>query len=270
MCGILGVSFQEGSTVKNEALIKSIVKSLFEASMERGYDATGIAYVNGNKIIVVKDNIRASLFVRSEEFIKSCEDNITFPHGYMASKRLVSIIGHCRMETKGSHTIRHNNHPIIADNIIGVHNGIISNDDSLFACYDLPRKGRVDSEIIFRLINHFINSYGTNTPEAIIKTTSLIYGSFACAFVSSRNPYMLWLFRNNSPTTVYNYPKTGMIAFASSKDYLDGAIAKYEQTQVGEPKEIKFPINHGMGINLFTRSIYRFRLTEVGIEGCVL
>ena len=61
---------------------------------------------------------------------------------------------HVRDFTKGHPEIAANNHPIRHGTVVGIHNGIIENDDELLARYGIERaepQMTVDSEAIFAL-----------------------------------------------------------------------------------------------------------------------
>ena len=62
---------------------------------------------------------------------------------------------HVRDYTKGTPDIEVNNHPIRHGSVVGVHNGVIENDDELLARYGVERAApqmTVDSEAIFALM----------------------------------------------------------------------------------------------------------------------
>ena len=64
---------------------------------------------------------------------------------------------HVRDYTKGHPRIEANNHPIRHGAVVGIHNGIIVNDEEIFARYGFPRaepEMTVDSEAIFALAEH--------------------------------------------------------------------------------------------------------------------
>ena len=58
-------------------------------------------------------------------------------------------MGHARMVTNGSAESHENNQPVILDGIVCIHNGIIVNDEQLWAAHpDLQRKYEVDTEVL--------------------------------------------------------------------------------------------------------------------------
>jgi len=65
-----------------------------------------------------------------------------------------TAILHTRWATKGATTNNLNNHPIDVHGIVGVHNGVLNNDDAIFDLLGSERFGEVDSEAAFALLNH--------------------------------------------------------------------------------------------------------------------
>lgn len=258
MCGILGISFQNECTMGNTELVKYLLRGLLAESQVRGSDATGVAFVSEENVAVLKNDVGARELLADDAFGTACEE-------YINLDKTISIIGHTRMKTKGTETDRHNNHPIITDNIVGVHNGIISNDDKLFEKFQkrydtFKRKGRVDSEIIFRLIDHFVYVRKKKMIDAIHSTMVLLKGSTACALVDRGKPHLLWLFRDFNPIDIYNYIKCGVIIFASDEKFIQNAVGDTGRRELGKPIKIHLPMHYCMVINLKTNSAYKFKL----------
>jgi len=71
------------------------------------------------------------------------------------------FIGHTRFATHGSPTIMLNNHPVKHDNIIGVHNGVLTNHADILSVTgrDNPLT-EVDSEAIFAAVNRWGHKKG--------------------------------------------------------------------------------------------------------------
>ena len=258
MCAIFGIGFMNESTVDNKEPVKRLLERLLLASAPRGRRATGVAFVSDKEIAVLKSDVEADKFVDLKEYNEACEKYIN-PCKALGRERTISIIGHCRWPTKGSVEIRDNNHPIIADNVVGVHNGVISNDDILFNRFGLPRRGRVDSEVIFQLLNFYIHCKQSSVVNSIQISCGMLNGDFACAFVDSTNPYMLWLFRDFNPLYVQHFEDDGLIIFASNPDYIDSAV---KGTLLGPSTSIGVPSDSGMGINLFSNTQHTFDLLE--------
>ena len=99
------------------------------------------------------------------------------------------MLVHVRDYTKGHPTIAANNHPVRHGHVTGVHNGIIVNDDELFARHGLARaepEMTVDSEAIFALVDE----HGTHR-----ETVEQLVGAMAAAWVDDREPDVLHLAR---------------------------------------------------------------------------
>ena len=263
MCGILGIAFLSGHKVKDPELQKTLLKRLLVRSKIRGSDATGVAFVSHSNIAVIKHNINAIDFINTDFYAEAIER-------YLDGKdksfgRTDIILGHTRLQTKGSHHDRNNNHPVVGGKIIGIHNGNISNDDILFDEYIkvfpdvFKRKAWVDTEIIFRLINHYRHFVGLPIYEAILATSDAITGSYACAFIDAGSPWMLYLFRDYSPTDVFHYPKCGLVIFASTEYFVSKAVAGLG---LGDSIQIKYDRESCLTINTISNTFNRFPLNK--------
>lgn len=135
MCGIAGYSFSQRSRVDRTLA----AQALFAGIAERGADAVGYAYRSRDGGVEVhKQRTGASAVI----------DSVHVPQE--AQQALL----HVRDYTKGHPTIEHNNHPIRHGEVVGIHNGIIENDDDLFGFHGIARahpQMTVDSEVIFAL-----------------------------------------------------------------------------------------------------------------------
>src|SRR5579862_5386673 len=142
MCGIAGYSLRERSGIERTLA----AQALLAAIAERGADAVGYAYRAPGEAYptVVKQRTPASLLL----------DRVSVPAG--AGQLLV----HVRDYTKGHPSIAANNHPVRHGPVVGIHNGIIVNDDDLLdplACARVEPEMTVDSEAIFAIAAHSRN-----------------------------------------------------------------------------------------------------------------
>jgi glucosamine 6-phosphate synthetase-like amidotransferase/phosphosugar isomerase protein len=88
---------------------------------------------------------------------------------------------HVRDYTKGHPTISANNHPIRHGSVVGIHNGIIENDEEIFAHYRFDRaepEMTVDSEAIFALME---------ATEGDHRALEQLYGAMATAWLDERD-----------------------------------------------------------------------------------
>src|SRR5690348_11838128 len=110
MCGIAGYSVRTGSSLDRTLA----AQALLAAIAERGADAVGYAYRRADDpyATVVKQRTPASELL----------ERVTVPGN--ATQLLV----HVRDYTKGHPSINANNHPVRHGPVIGIHNGIITNE----------------------------------------------------------------------------------------------------------------------------------------------
>jgi glucosamine 6-phosphate synthetase-like amidotransferase/phosphosugar isomerase protein len=96
---------------------------------------------------------------------------------------------HVRDYTKGHPTILANNHPIRHGSVVGIHNGIILNDEEILARHAITRAEpdmTVDSEAIFALMEL------TQSDHAALEQ---LHGSMATAWIDERVEGRLYLAR---------------------------------------------------------------------------
>jgi glucosamine 6-phosphate synthetase-like amidotransferase/phosphosugar isomerase protein len=99
------------------------------------------------------------------------------------------LLVHVRDYTKGHPSIPANNHPVRHGPVIGIHNGIIVNDDELLADHDCARaepRMTVDSEAIFALAAH-----SRSDAQALEE----LRGSMAAAWLDVREPQVVYVAR---------------------------------------------------------------------------
>jgi glucosamine 6-phosphate synthetase-like amidotransferase/phosphosugar isomerase protein len=171
MCGIAGYSLARAARVDRTLA----AQALLAAIAERGADAVGYAYRGpGDQYpTVVKQRTPASRLL----------DRVAVPSG--ATQLLV----HVRDYTKGHPSIAANNHPVRHGPVIGIHNGIIVNDDELLAEHSCARaepRMTVDSEAIFALAAHSRHD---------ARSLETLHGSMAAAWLDEREPELLFVAR---------------------------------------------------------------------------
>jgi glucosamine--fructose-6-phosphate aminotransferase (isomerizing) len=159
LCGIAGYSLDSESRVDRVVAARALLAGI----AERGADAVGYAYRGREaRIAVHKQRSGATALL----------ERVQVPGE--ATKLLV----HVRDYTKGHPSLEANNHPIRHGSVVGIHNGIIENDDELFARHGIARAEpgmTVDSEIIFALAQR--------ARGRTAKTLEQLYGSMATAWL---------------------------------------------------------------------------------------
>jgi glutamine phosphoribosylpyrophosphate amidotransferase len=121
---------------------------------------------------------------------------------------------HVRDYTKGHPSIAANNHPVRHGPVVGIHNGIIVNDDELLACLDCARsepRMTVDSEAIFALAAH-----SGNDAQALEQ----LRGAMATAWIDEREPDVVFAARGTGRPLWLGRGRDGVF-FASTELALD-------------------------------------------------
>jgi glucosamine 6-phosphate synthetase-like amidotransferase/phosphosugar isomerase protein len=192
MCGIAGYSVKSGSRLDRTLA----AQALLAAIAERGADAVGYAYRRPEDAYatVVKQRTPASKLL----------ERIAVPDE--ASQLLV----HVRDYTKGHPSINANNHPVRHGPVIGIHNGIITNDDELLAPHSCARaepRMTVDSEAIFALTAHSRND---------ARALERLRGALATGWLDEREPGVVFVARG-SGRPLWLGEGRGAVFFASTK-----------------------------------------------------
>lgn len=182
MCGIFGILIGDGTDFSVD-LLKSTVDSLFRLSESRGKEASGIAVRTGRSITVLKEPYAASKLIKSKAYKNLF--NLIKSEGYTGRSNSIpfAIIGHSRLVTNGKSELNCNNQPVIKDGVVGIHNGIIVNDGSLWkANPNLNRKYDVDTEVLLSLLQLSRKENGSIT-GAVKKSFDSINGSASVALL---------------------------------------------------------------------------------------
>jgi glucosamine 6-phosphate synthetase-like amidotransferase/phosphosugar isomerase protein len=170
LCGIAGYSLNRESAVDPTLA----AQTLMAAISERGSDAAGYCYRGpGLELEVHKRQAGASELL----------DEISVP------ATATQVLVHVRDYTKGHPSLNANNHPVRHGSVVGIHNGIIKNDEEVFAQYGFERAEEdmtVDSEAIFAL---------AELERSRAAALEELYGSMATAWIDERDPDVVFLAR---------------------------------------------------------------------------
>ncbi|MBU1241648.1 glutamine--fructose-6-phosphate transaminase (isomerizing) [Myxococcota bacterium] len=177
MCGIVAATG-----------IDNVIPMLMEGLQKleyRGYDSSGIAFFENQKISIVKEVGKLSRLV---ELLKTTPASST------------TGIGHTRWATHGKPS-RTNSHPHFYEGVAVIHNGIIENYAELKG--KLTAQGHIftsqtDTEVISHLISGALKS-GLAPLEAVSKALSQCKGTWALAILIQGHEKQIWLARKGSP-----------------------------------------------------------------------
>ena len=170
MCGIAGYSVSPESSVQRTLAAQALLAGI----AERGADAVGYAHRGSSASVTVHKRRSGASALLDEVHVPSAS---------------TQVLVHVRDYTKGHPTIEANNHPIRHGSVVGIHNGIIVNDEDVFARYGFERAHpdmTVDSEAIFALAEH---------AQASAKALEELHGAMATAWLDERNASVLFLAR---------------------------------------------------------------------------
>jgi glucosamine 6-phosphate synthetase-like amidotransferase/phosphosugar isomerase protein len=192
MCGIAGYSLRSRSKVGRTLA----AQALLAAIAERGADAVGYAYraPADAYATVVKQRTPASELLERVEVPDSANQ----------------LLVHVRDYTKGHPSIGANNHPVRHGPVIGIHNGIITNDDELLSphsCARVEPRMTVDSEAIFALTAHSRND---------ARALERLRGAMATGWLDEREPGVVFLARGSGRPLWIGESRDGVF-FASTR-----------------------------------------------------
>lgn len=207
MCGIMGY-FSFGKTTPN----KEKITAMFSLLETRGRDASGFAFIKDDNLVVKKDAIKSSEFIKTDDW-----KGLTLPS---------CMILHTRMKTQGSEKNNANNHPLFSKNGIAiVHNGIIYNDKEIFG--KKQRDAEVDSESILHLLSVRVKG------DKMKRLFDKVEGSFAVALIDKNDPDKLILIKKDNPIDLYYDSKNDILYFCSEREIMQQSLNIESVTQRG-------------------------------------
>ena len=228
MCGIIGL-------VSNKEVSSTLLEGLKRLEY-RGYDSSGIATINDNKIERVRS--KGNLSFLEEKLL-----NTTLP-GNIG-------IGHTRWATHGTPEEK-NAHPHITDKVAIVHNGIIENNNQLrnqLIESGVEFSSDTDTEVVCHVLTSYLNS-GLNAYDSVRATMNDIRGTYALGVLVLNDPDKLYAVRGGSPIAIGSAENQNFIgsdtyslsAYSNNITYLkDGDIAVIESNSYDIYDHSDFP-----------------------------
>jgi glucosamine 6-phosphate synthetase-like amidotransferase/phosphosugar isomerase protein len=211
MCGIAGYSLKPDARIDRTLAAQALLAGI----AERGADAVGYAHRSrGGSAVVHKRRSGASALLTE----------LAVPGEAM------EVLIHVRDFTKGHPTIAANNHPVRHGRVVGIHNGIILNDEEIFEHHGFERDHpsmSVDTEAIFALVEAF-------GPR--VETLEQLRGSMATAWIDERERGAIYLARGVGRPLWTGESRDG-IFFASTEHALE-VCERFLQTPLRK-KELK-------------------------------
>lgn len=211
MCGIFGI-------ISSSPIDENDLITLAKHAQQRGRDSSGLmSYLDGTYQIHRADYPVMTLLK------KKSLNNTSL------------VLGHSRLITNGLA----DNQPVVRDDVIVFHNGIVVNDQSLWGTLKTPRILNVDTEVIAAIA---LDGLKENAPIQDIpqRVLSACEGVVACAMVLPRLR-KLCLFSNNG--SLYLGTKNGAWYY-SSESFPLKQLACDDVHQVTTPAFLDIPISN--------------------------
>ncbi len=185
MCGIVGFT---GKRQAAPVLLDGLAKLEY-----RGYDSAGIAVRNGlDPVEIVKAKGKLKI-------LREMTDEGRAISGTCG-------IGHTRWATHGEPSVT-NAHPHASDdnNVVGVHNGIIENYQSLkekLIKNGYSFKSQTDTEVAVKLVDYYYKKYSGGPVDALARAMTRIRGSYAMELMFADFPEEIYAIRKDSPMII--------------------------------------------------------------------
>lgn len=205
MCGLYGYITHKNAKLnkKQREMRSNILKGLAIAMQERGTHSTGVAGVCKDHWCIVKKAASADKLIATDEFKAFLEH----------SPRVV--IGHTRFATIGAVTDR-NSHPFNNGNIIGAHNGHVSNWKDVVGN---ESEAEVDSEAIFHSLDQSNNDFKKALKE--------VRGKFAITWFDQRDTDKLYLVVDGNPLNIVRVPELQTYFWCSTYYALQSVVGSH-------------------------------------------
>lgn len=258
MCGIFGIILKDKNKY-NSKVVSNALNTVASLSESRGKDSSGICFRNdfNHDYSLIKATEPITGLLKSNEFKVLLNNELdSFQSG--KSQRFVCF-GHSRLVTNGSQLSDNNNQPVVKDDIIAVHNGIIVNVNELWKDNEsISRNYDIDTEVILSLVRNKINQ-GESSVTALEETFSKVIGTVATAmFFTDRDEALL---ATNNGSLYYATNNLDFLVFASESYMLKKLLSKtkiYSITGNLDVKQLK--ANTGLFVNLNNLSFSTFTI----------
>jgi len=246
MCGIFGLITKPGKTYSAKASRKTL-ENIAVFSESRGKDSSGMAIRNlkNGTIDVIKGDVPIRQLLKSKDFDVSVKAALKAD----ALNQGFSAFGHARLVTNGTQLNEANNQPVLKEDIIIIHNGIIVNVDELWQQHpDLERAYSIDTEIIPALIRKQLK-FTNDLAEACNKVFEQLEGTWSVAIMF--HDLDQFVLATNNGSLYYITDSVNFITFASEGYFLERLKKTAEFAAFGPSFEaIQLTANKGLVVKM--------------------
>jgi glutamine---fructose-6-phosphate transaminase (isomerizing) len=249
MCGIFGFVAAPGVSLGHGEAQRA-VRSLIRRSEPRGREATGLAVILPQEIVYYRRPMAPSRVLGRADF-QGFLDSV-FPPGQAPAGVPLAMVGHCRLVTNGSQVRDTNNQPVLLDDVVGVHNGIVTNPEALAApAVHGPVTFALDSEALFQRVSSELAG-GASTADALRRTYASLAGEASIAMFA-RADNALAVATNTGSLYVAGDPAHGFFAFASEAHILRAFLDEGRFARNGSrPAVSQLPPGRALTVDLAT------------------
>jgi glucosamine 6-phosphate synthetase-like amidotransferase/phosphosugar isomerase protein len=204
MCGIFGY-VNYGDKAGGTDLLQ-LFNALAEVSVVRGPHASGIAYVQGGRVMTAK------------------QPGPFGQHIYQIPQTAPVLMGHTRYSFTENYADNQNNHPFSGQTLDGqdyvlMHNGILADLANLRANARLPKPDiQTDSYIAVQLLNQAAQLNIAN----LHKVLQTLQGSYAFSILDANNN--LFLSRGDVPVFLLHVKPWQLYIYISTRDLFEAAL----------------------------------------------
>jgi len=217
MCGIFGINLKE--QLKNNQFndLKKDIEFFSNLSQIRGSDTFGVLLSSAHENHVYKialDPKKAVKNLSFKKFIDKSLDSIS-----NLNQGNFNLIGQTRLVTNGSKSVDINNQPIISNDIIGVHNGIIVPNNNIKSTKTQNYEGykiKSDSLQLYENLSNFIKE-GNDFYSNYLNYLKNIRGNYSIAF---RIPSLLKTVISSNCGSLYYFNNEKILVYSSEKSFL--------------------------------------------------
>jgi len=252
MCGIFGFSLNKSDINNKTGNLEEDISLLYKLSETRGVEAAGFAMQVDENINIYKKAIPAYKMSQTKDFkrfFKSSIENI--------QNEKFNFIAHSRLATNGVQADNKNNQPVKSENLVCVHNGIITNITKIMNKYgDISVESKLDTEVFIKLVNKFYDD-GSNIIESIQKSFKEIEGNANISLLDDNN--QLLLATDNG--SIYYVKNEDNFVFASEL-YILRKYIEQSKLKIFDEKLIQH-LEAGSGLFIQDKNFIHFKINDI-------